>query len=149
YPSGMAEPSATGRILDGLNDAQRRAALASSGPLAIMAGAGTGKTRVISRRAAYAIATGVVPAAEVLLVTFTDKAAAEMAERLRVLGQPTVTARTFHAQPLSQRRRFWPASHNGTHVPAILESKFPIIGRIARGLPGGYRFTAVKDLAGE
>jgi DNA helicase II / ATP-dependent DNA helicase PcrA len=145
----MAEPSATGRILDGLNDAQRRAALASSGPLAIMAGAGTGKTRVISRRAAYAIATGVVPAAEVLLVTFTDKAAAEMAERLRVLGQPTVAARTFHAHALSQLRHFWPASHNGTPVPAILESKFPIIGRIARGLPGGYRFTAVKDLAGE
>src|SRR5664279_1939786 len=96
----MAEPGDPEGILDGLNDAQRRAALASSGPVAILAGAGTGKTRVISRRAAYAIATGVVPAAEVLLVTFTDKAAAEMAERLRVLRQPAVTARTFHAHAL-------------------------------------------------
>ncbi len=145
----MAVPDDPERILDGLNDAQRRAALASSGPVAILAGAGTGKTRVISRRAAYAIATGVVPAAEVLLVTFTDKAAAEMAERLRVLRQPAVTARTFHAHALSQLRHFWPASHDGALAPAILESKFPIIGRIARGLPGGYRFTPAKDLAGE
>ena len=145
----MAEPGDPERILDGLNDAQRRAALASSGPVAILAGAGTGKTRVISRRAAYAIATGVVPASEVLLVTFTDKAAAEMAERLRALRQPGVTARTFHAHALSQLRHFWPAGHDGAPAPAILESKFPIIGRIARALPGGYRFTPVKDLAGE
>src|SRR5664280_136892 len=145
----MAEPGDPEGILDGLNDAQRRAALASSGPVAILAGAGTGKTRVISRRAAYAIATGVVPASEVLLVTFTDKAAAEMAERLRALRQPGVTARTFHAHALSQLRHFWPAGHDGAPAPAILESKFPIIGRIARALPGGYRFTPVKDLAGE
>jgi len=137
------------RILDGLNRAQREAARATSGPVAILAGAGTGKTRVISRRAAYAIATRVVPAAEVLLVTFTDKAAAEMGERLRELGQPGVAARTFHAHALSQLRHFWPAGHGGAPAPAILESKFPVLGRIARGLPGGYRFTPVKDLAGE
>ncbi len=104
---------------------------------------------MISRRAAYAIATGVVPAAEVLVVTFTDKAATEMAERLRQLGQPGVTARTFHAHALSQLRHFWPSRHDGAAAPAILESKFPIVGRIARGLPGGYRFTPARDLAAE
>ncbi|HTC86233.1 MAG TPA: ATP-dependent helicase, partial [Candidatus Acidoferrum sp.] len=137
------------RLLDGLNDAQRRAAVAVSGPVAILAGAGTGKTRVISRRAAYAIETGVVPAGSVLIVTFTDKAAGEMVERLRALGQPGVTARTFHAHALSQLRHFWPATHDDQPIPAILESKFPIVGRIARNLPGGYRFTAAKDLADE
>ena len=145
----MADGGDPERILDGLNDAQGTAARATSGPVAILAGAGTGKTRVISRRAAYAIATGVVGAAEVLLVTFTDKAATEMAGRMRELGQPQVTARTFHAQALSQLRHFWPAGHDGAPPPEILESKFPILGRIARQLPGGYRYTPVKDLAGE
>ena len=149
YASAMAHGDDPEPILDGLNAAQRQAVLAASGPVAILAGAGTGKTRVISRRAAYAIATGVVAAGEVLLVTFTDKAAAEMVERLRALNQPAVTARTFHAHALSQLRHFWPAGHGGAPPPAILESKFPIIGRIARALPGGYRFTPAKDLAGE
>ena len=145
----MTDTIAAERLLDGLNDAQRRAAVAVSGPVAILAGAGTGKTRVISRRAAYAIATGVVPPSAVLVVTFTDKAAGEMVERLRALGQSEVTARTFHSHALSQLRHFWPATHDGQPVPAILESKFPIIGRIARNLPGGYRYTAAKDLADE
>lgn len=104
---------------------------------------------MISRRAAYAIATGVVPAAEVLVVTFTDKAATEMADRLGRLDQPGITARTFHAHALSQLRHFWPSRHDGAAAPAILESKFPIVGRIARGLPGGYRYTPARDLAAE
>ncbi len=137
------------QILDGLNDAQQVAVQAVSGPVAILAGAGTGKTRVISRRAAYAIATGVVPAAEILLVTFTDKAATEMVERLRSLNQPAVTARTFHAHALSQLRHFWPDTHAGQPLPAILDSKFPIIGPIVRGLSGNLRYTPAKDLAGE
>src|SRR5450631_1117656 len=135
----MTDATAAERLLDGLNDAQRRAAVAVTGPVAILAGAGTGKTRVISRRAAYAIATGVVPAGEILLVTFTDKAASEMVERLRLLQQPAVTARTFHAHALSQLRHFWPASHDGQGPPAILDSKFPIISRIVRGLSGNQR----------
>jgi DNA helicase II / ATP-dependent DNA helicase PcrA len=136
-------------LLDDLNEAQRAAVLATSGPVAILAGAGTGKTRVISRRAAYAIATGVVPAGEVLIVTFTEKAAREMADRLDRLGCREVTARTFHAHALSQLRYFWPGRHDGTPLPAVLESKYPIVGRIARALPGGYRFTPAKDLADE
>src|SRR5437762_3004253 len=96
------------RLLDGLNPAQREAVLVSSGPLAITAGAGSGKTRVISHRAAYAIETGVVRPDRVLLVTFTEKAAAEMVARMAALGQPHVMARTFHAAALAQLRHFWP-----------------------------------------
>jgi DNA helicase-2/ATP-dependent DNA helicase PcrA len=136
-------------ILDGLNAAQREAVATTSGPLAILAGAGTGKTRVISRRAAYAIATGATTADLALLVTFSEKAAAEMADRVRALGQPGVTARTFHAHALSQLRFFWPSHHDGADLPRILESKIPIVGRLARNLPGGYRFTPAKDLADE
>jgi DNA helicase-2/ATP-dependent DNA helicase PcrA len=136
-------------LLAGLNEAQLDAVRAVDGPVAIIAGAGTGKTRVISRRTAYAIATGSVPADQVLVVTFTDKAAGEMMERLAALGLPGVTARTFHAHALSQLRHFWPLHHDGSPLPAILDSKMPIVGRIARGLPGNYRFTPAKDLAEE
>ena len=136
-------------LLEGLNAAQREAVRAVEGPLAIIAGAGTGKTRVISRRAANAIASGVVPADQVLIVTFTDKAAGEMVERLAALGLPGVTARTFHAHALSQLRHFWPLHHDGAPLPAVLESKLSILVRLARGLPGHYRFTAAKDLADE
>jgi DNA helicase II / ATP-dependent DNA helicase PcrA len=137
------------RLLGDLNDAQREAVLATSGPVAILAGAGTGKTRVISRRTAYAIATDVVEPDEALVVTFTDKAATEMVERLRALGLPGVTARTFHAHALSQLRHFWPITHGGDELPTILDSKIPLLVPLARALPGHYRFTPAKDLADE
>ena len=137
------------RLLDDLDPEQREAVLATTGPVAILAGAGTGKTRVISRRAAYAIATDVVPPDQVLVVTFTDKSAGEMVGRLRSLGLPGVTARTFHAHALSQLRHFWPSRHDGEPLPALLDSKVPILGRLARQLPGHYRFTPAKDLADE
>ena len=136
-------------LLDDLNPAQREAVTATSGPVAILAGAGTGKTRVVTRRAAYAIATGTIPADEVLVVTFTDKAAGEMADRLRSLGLRGVTARTFHAHALSQLRHFWPSRHGGAPFPDTLESKLPLLIPIARDLPVPYRFTPVRDLATE
>ena len=77
-------------ILAGLNDEQRQAAEATTGPVVILAGAGTGKTRVISHRVAYATATGAVDPKRALVVTFTEKAAAEMKHRLRQLGLPQV-----------------------------------------------------------
>jgi DNA helicase-2/ATP-dependent DNA helicase PcrA len=137
------------RLLDDLDPEQREAVLATSGPVAILAGAGTGKTRVISRRTAYAIATDVVPPDQALVVTFTDKAAGEMVERLRSLGLPGVVARTFHAHALSQLRHFWPSRHDGAPLPGLLDSKIPILGRLARQLPGHFRFTPAKDLADE
>jgi DNA helicase-2/ATP-dependent DNA helicase PcrA len=139
----------TDHLLADLNPSQHEAVLATEGPVAILAGAGTGKTRVISRRTAYAIRTGVVPADQVLVVAFTDKAATEMADRLAALGLPGVTARTFHSHALTQLRHFWPSRHDGAPVPAILDSKFPILVPLARALPGNYRFTPAKDLADE
>ena len=142
----LASPEA---LLEDLNEAQLEAVRAVEGPVAIIAGAGTGKTRVISRRAAHAIATGIAPADQVLVVTFTEKAAGEMMERLRVLGLPGVTARTFHAHALSQLRFFWPLANEGARLPALLDSKLPLLVPIVRRLPGHYRFTPAKDIADE
>jgi DNA helicase-2/ATP-dependent DNA helicase PcrA len=142
----LASPEA---LLEDLNEAQLEAVRAVEGPVAIIAGAGTGKTRVISRRAAHAIATGIAPADHVLVVTFTEKAAGEMMERLRVLGLPGVTARTFHAHALSQLRFFWPLANEGARLPALLDSKLPLLVPIVRRLPGHYRFTPAKDIADE
>ena len=136
-------------LLAGLDPAQAEAVQITRGPLVIHAGAGSGKTQVISHRVAYAVATGAVDRRRILVVTFTDKAAGEMAQRLAALGLPGIAARTFHAAALAQLRHFWPEHHDGEPAPAVLESKIPIIGRLARALPGGYRFTTAKDLADE
>src|SRR5438876_8460906 len=93
-----------GGILDGLNPEQRRAAEAVRGPVCILAGAGSGKTTMITRRIANQVATGAFEASEILAVTFTDKAATEMRDRLEHLGVGRVTARTFHSAALSQLR---------------------------------------------
>jgi DNA helicase II / ATP-dependent DNA helicase PcrA len=135
------------RLLEDLNDAQRAAVTLTSGPLAIVAGAGSGKTRVISRRAAYAIETGVVRPDRILLVTFTDKAATEMVERMASLGHAGVMARTFHAAALQQLRWFWPGRHDGVALPSIVDSKLGLLAPIASRLPGHYRFTPHRDLA--
>jgi DNA helicase-2/ATP-dependent DNA helicase PcrA len=140
------------QILAGLNEAQREAATATTGPVAILAGAGTGKTRVISHRVAYAIATGVVPPSKLLLVTFTEKAAAEMVERVArmgLTGASQVAARTFHAAALAQLRYYWPLRHDGEPLPDVLSDKWRIVAPLARRLPGGYKFTPTKDLIDE
>ncbi len=136
-------------LLAGLDPAQVEAVRITRGPLVVHAGAGSGKTRVVSHRVAYAVATGAVDPRQALVVTFTDKAAGEMAERLGGLGLPGIAARTFHAAALAQLRHFWPRHHGGEPAPAVLDSKIPIVGRLARALPGGYRFTTAKDLADE
>ncbi len=111
------------RIFAELTEPQAEAVRAVRGPLLILAGAGSGKTRVISRRAAYAIAVGAVDPSKMLLVTFTDKAAKEMSTRLTALGHPGVMVKTFHAMALSQLRYFWPSRHGGSSLPDILDSK--------------------------
>lgn len=96
-------------ILDGLDDAQRAAAVALDGPVRIVAGAGAGKTRTVTRRIAYACASGAWDPARTLAVTFSVKAAAEMRSRLASLGVgDAVTAATFHSAALHQLRRVWP-----------------------------------------
>ncbi len=146
-PGGSATGMGPDRLLDGLNDAQREAVRLASGPLAIIAGAGSGKTRVISHRAAYAIEMGIVRPDRVLLVTFTDKAATEMVERMASLGHAGVAARTFHATALAQLRHFWPGRHDGAALPEIVDSKARLLFPLATKLPGHYRFTPTRDLA--
>ena len=135
-------------ILASLNPEQREAAQATTGPVVILAGAGTGKTRVISHRAAYAAATNAIDPNRALIVTFTEKAAAEMRHRLVKLGLPQVQASTFHAAARRQLAHFWPEVH-GRPLPDVLDSKLSIVIPLARQLPGGYRFTPAKDIADE
>jgi DNA helicase-2/ATP-dependent DNA helicase PcrA len=103
--SSVQNPS---EILAQLDDAQQAAASKLVGPLAIIAGAGSGKTRTISHRIAYGIATGAYTESRVLALTYTNRAAAELRSRLRLLGAPGVQVRTFHSAALAQLQFFWP-----------------------------------------
>ena len=110
------------QILAGLDPEQQQAVQAIRGPVCIIAGAGTGKTTVITHRIAYAIAAGVTDTNKTLALTFTARAAGEMRARLRTLGIPNATARTFHAAALKQLMYFWPYSMGGS-FPQLLTSK--------------------------
>jgi len=135
-------------ILAALDPEQRAAAGAVAGPVAILAGAGTGKTRAITHRIAYAVATGAVPAGQVLAVTFTARAAGEMRGRLQELGVDGVTARTFHAAALRQLRYFWPQVVGGA-LPELLDRKLPVVA--AAVAAGGDRASGpeLRDVAAE
>ena len=136
------------RMLDALNADQRRAAEATTGPVAIIAGAGTGKTTTITHRIAHQVASGAFPAARILAVTFTDKAAGELRQRLHDLDVEGVEARTFHSAGLSQLSRLWPSSTQEP-VPEILGSKAPLISSLANALPPPHRFLPRGELANE
>jgi DNA helicase-2/ATP-dependent DNA helicase PcrA len=122
-------------LLTALDPEQRAVALARSGPVCVLAGAGTGKTRAITHRIAYAVATGAVNPAQVLALTFTVRAAGELRGRLRALGggAETVRATTFHAAALRQLSYFWPRVIGG-RAPRLVESKFPLLREAARDL---------------
>ena len=114
-------------ILVGLDPEQRSAVTNIRGPLCIIAGAGTGKTRVITHRIAYAVAAGVTDPTKTLALTFTARAAGEMRARLRTLGVPNAAARTFHSAALKQLMYFWPYSFGGS-FPKLLTSKGSFLG---------------------
>ncbi len=135
-------------LLDGLDDGQRAAVLAPSGPVCVLAGAGTGKTRTITHRIAHLVASGAHPVSEVLAVTFTTRAAGEMRLRLRSLGVPGVQARTFHSAALRQLRYFWPRAVGGTLWP-VLEQKLRMVAIAARRAGVGTDAATLRDLAGE
>ena len=117
-------------VLAALDPEQREAACAVRGPVCILAGAGTGKTRTITHRAAYAVLSGAVPPSALLAVTFTARAAGEMRTRLRQLGVGGVQARTFHAAALRQLQYFWPRVVGGA-PPRLVDNKFGLVANAA------------------
>ena len=135
-------------MLDGLDDDQRAAATAPRGPVCVLAGAGTGKTRTITHRIAHLVSTGHVAPGQVLAVTFTARAAGEMRTRLRALGVAGVQARTFHAAALRQLRYFWPRVVGGPPWQ-LVEGKLRIVGQAAGRAKMGTDAATLRDLAGE
>lgn len=135
-------------LLEHLDERQREVAANVNGPMAVLAGAGTGKTRAITYRIAYAVRSDQHDPRNILAVTFTAKAASEMRSRLRDLGVGNVQARTFHSAALSQLRYFWPNAIGG-FVPEIRESKMPLVSQAAASLGMAVDRISVRDLAAE
>jgi len=135
-------------LLDPLDPEQRQVATALRGPVVVLAGAGTGKTRAITTRIAYGVRTGVYVPQQVLAVTFTARAAGEMRTRLRALGAAGVQARTFHAAALRQLRYFWPR-HVGGELPPLVEHKAGLVAEAASRVKLPTDRATVRDLAAE
>jgi len=140
-------------ILAALDPDQRAVALATRGPVCVIAGAGTGKTRAITHRIAYAAAIGTMDPQKVLALTFTAKAAGEMRARLRTLGVPTVAARTIHSAALKQLLYFWPSVFGG-RTPDLMTTKTGFLTEAINraGLSGSLRATnreLMRDIAAE
>lgn len=134
--------------LDDLDDDQRVAATAPRGPVCILAGAGTGKTRTITYRIGHLIDSGFVSPNRVLAVTFTARAAGEMRHRLNLMGVGGVQARTFHAAARRQLAYFWPQVA-GDLPWRLIDNKFPLVGRAARSVGLNSATENIRDLLGE
>jgi DNA helicase-2/ATP-dependent DNA helicase PcrA len=151
-----AMPVTASPLLAGLDDEQREAVLAGRGPVCVLAGAGTGKTRTITHRIAHLVAGGHVAAGQVLAVTFTQRAAGEMRSRLRGLDDVAQTgarvgavqAMTFHAAARRQLRYFWPRVVGDTGWQ-LLDRKFSVVAQAASRAGLQVSTDDVRDLAGE
>ena len=149
-------PSSERELITGdLDDEQREAVLAARGPVCVLAGAGTGKTRTITRRIANLVAAGHVAPQQVLAVTFTQRAAGEMRSRLRALdaasgnvGTSSVQAMTFHAAARRQLSYFWPRVVGDTGWQ-LLDTKFAVVAQAANRAGLSTSTDDVRDLAGE
>ncbi|MFW0154468.1 ATP-dependent helicase [Rothia sp. P6271] len=136
------------KILENLDPEQRRVGSELDGPMCVLAGAGTGKTRAITHRIAYGIAIGRYVPQRVLALTFTARAADEMRLRLRALGADGVQARTFHSAALRQLRYFWPRAVGGTE-PTLISHKAPLISEAAQRLRLSTDKATLRDFASE
>lgn len=134
--------------LEALDDRQREAASVLRGPVAVLAGAGTGKTRVITHRIAHGVDTGAYSPSRVMAVTFTAKAAGELRGRLRALGVEGVAARTFHAAALAQLNFFWPTLA-GSPAPSIIDNKVRVLGQAADAMRLRPSTATLRDIASE
>ncbi|WP_269853309.1 ATP-dependent DNA helicase UvrD2 [Streptomyces sp. RPT161] len=141
-------PEGADAVLAGLDPEQRAVATALRGPVCVLAGAGTGKTRAITHRIAYGVRAGIVQPASVLAVTFTARAAGEMRGRLRQLGAGGVQARTFHAAALRQLQYFWPRAVGGP-LPQLVERKIQLVAEAAARVRIRLDRNELRDVAGE
>ncbi|MFF3335062.1 ATP-dependent DNA helicase UvrD2 [Streptomyces sp. NPDC002888] len=123
-------PDSADAVLEGLDPEQREVATSLHGPVCVLAGAGTGKTRAITHRIAYGVRAGILQPSSVLAVTFTNRAAGEMRGRLRQLGAQGVQARTFHSAALRQLQYFWPKAIGGS-LPRLVDRKIQLVADAA------------------
>ncbi len=135
-------------VLAALDPEQRAVATSLRGPVCVLAGAGTGKTRAITHRIAYGVHSGVYAPTQVLAVTFTARAAGEMRTRLRDLAVVGVQARTFHSAALRQLQYFWPQAVGGA-LPPLLDHKARLVGEAASRLRLPVDRATVRDLSAE
>ncbi|WP_058235440.1 ATP-dependent DNA helicase UvrD2 [Devriesea agamarum] len=141
-------PASPEALLDALDPDQREVATGFGQPVCVLAGAGSGKTRAITHRIAYAVATGQQNPRHIMALTFTTKAAAEMRSRLADLGCPGVQARTFHSAALRQLRHFWPRAIGGA-MPQIMPHKIAAVAEACRRLHLTVDRAALRDIASE
>ena len=135
-------------ILEGLDDEQRAVAESLEGPVMVLAGAGTGKTRAITHRIAYGVMTGAHDPRRTLAVTFTNRAAGELRTRLRSLGADGVQARTFHAAALRQLRYFWPRISDRA-FPDLMPSKAGLVASALSANDLSPDTSLVRDVSGD
>lgn len=143
-----APPPDADAVLAGLDPEQRAVATALQGPVCVLAGAGTGKTRAITHRIAYGVRAGILPPGGVLAVTFTNRAAGEMRGRLRQLGVNGVQARTFHSAALRQLQYFWPKAVGGP-LPRLVERKVQLVAEAAARCRIRLDRGELRDVTGE
>ncbi|MFD3678614.1 ATP-dependent DNA helicase UvrD2 [Streptomyces sp. NPDC058613] len=147
-PSFPAAADPADAVLLGLDPEQREVATTLRGPVCVLAGAGTGKTRAITHRIAYGVHSGQLMPASVLAVTFTNRAAGEMRGRLRGLGAAGVQARTFHSAALRQLHYFWPKAIGGD-MPRLLERKVQFVAEAGARCRVRLDRNELRDVTGE
>ncbi|MGW2103417.1 ATP-dependent DNA helicase UvrD2 [Streptomyces olivaceoviridis] len=143
-----APPSGADAVLEGLDPEQREVATSLHGPVCVLAGAGTGKTRAITHRIAYGVRAGILQPSSVLAVTFTNRAAGEMRGRLRQLGAQGVQARTFHSAALRQLQYFWPKAIGGS-MPRLVDRKIQLVADAAAALGTRLDRNELRDVTAE
>lgn len=136
------------RLLDELDEAQRAAVTTTSGAVAIYAGAGSGKTRVLTRRIAYAVEKKVVNPKNILALTFTTRAADEMALRVAQLGIRDIAVRTFHSAALRQLKFFWPDVVGGP-LPKIANDKYSLVKAALKKVGGSQDPQQIRNAISE
>ncbi|MEU9393741.1 ATP-dependent DNA helicase UvrD2 [Streptomyces sp. NPDC048324] len=141
-------PDSADAVLEGLDPEQREVATALRGPVCVLAGAGTGKTRAITHRIAYGVRAGILQPSSVLAVTFTNRAAGEMRGRLRRLGAAGVQARTFHSAALRQLQYFWPKAVGGS-MPRLVDRKIQLVADAAAACRIRLDRGELRDVTGE